>query len=533
MNIPINFNIVESINNTAGKKLGDTLNIINNESFENIISNITGKSSSLIDKDFNNNENNESTNLYTKDEIKDSLSLFEDLLTDLINSDEDIEINEDFSFLQNVIQLLISNSKTIQVDENDNFNVDIDSLNSNISNKYNLVDNSIESFINSPINNSVDSYTNNPTDSFVDTMYLNISNNENSIFESTYNKGFEIENFKEAIISINKTNINSNIDTNTNTVSKNNNNNNVLDFTSETISSNSEINLTKENLVSIIDKKIIIDNFQELNLSKDTNLILEFMSTLDEKDILTIENLYNVNLKKDALINNYKEFLIDNYNYVSNNTSMNESKDMSIDAFYNTFKTSSKANNVKNYKNIDSLDSNGLIDLLSNTSILKANNTDNSFKSTNINNLVLHRDNISKDLQSSVLHMKNSNIKQLKLRLTPRELGEMIIDISQVDNISNIKLTVSNDETLSLMQKNLKEIIYSLKEANLISENSSVVVQSGNTQREFSSDSNGFFNQNNNKRDQSKVSFDIDSIENLDHNINTKIKYDSQLNILA
>lgn len=538
MNIPINFNIGESINNAVGKKLGGTLDITNNESFENIISNIAEKSSSLDDKDFNNKE---SVDLYTKDEMKDSLSSFEDLLTDLINSDEDIELNEDFSFLQNVMQLLISNNESIQVDKSDNFNINIDffdinSLNNNISNKYNpienFVDSSISNSIDIPVDSStnipVDSSTNNPIDSFTDTMYLNISNNENSILDNSYTKVSDIENFKETITAINNADVNNNI----NTVSKNINN--ALDFAPGAMSSNPDINLIQENLVSTIDKKITIDNSQELNLSKDANLILEFMSTLDEKDILTIENLDSDNLKKDTLINSFKEFLIDKYNYVSdNNTSINENKDMSIDAFYNTFKTSPKANDVKNYKNIDSLDSNGLIDLLSNTNILKTNNVDNSFKTTNTNNLVLHRDNISEDLQSSVLHMKNSNIKQLKLRLTPRELGEMVIDISQVDNISNIKLTVSNDETLSLMQRNLKEIVHSLKEANLISENSSVVVQSENSQREFSSDSNNFFNQDNNKRDEGKVSFDIDSRENLDHNIDTKIKSDSQLNILA
>lgn len=520
MNIPINFNMSEFINNSVGKEPGLSLGAISDKPFEKVILNITEKSSLLNKKEFNNEEHVSS---YTKDDIQATLSSFEDLLTNLIDNNEDVELNEDFSFLQNVIQFLVLSNEISQIDKGDNFDTDffrINNLNSNISNKYSRIENSLNSYV----YESIASHTEKPEGNFVDTIYLNTSNNANSILDSDYTKVFEEENFREIITTIK----NSNNDTIGKSIK------NILDSTTEAMSSNLDVNLTQSSLVSTIDKKITTDNYQGLNLSKDTNLILEFMSTLKENDVLAIENLDN-NLKKDVLIDRFKEFLIENHKGINiNDIEMNKNKDINIDAFYNTFKTLSTADDTKAYKNIDSLDSNGLIDLLSNVNILRNNNTDSSFNASNDNNLLLRRDNISEDLQSSVLHMKNSNVKQLKLRLTPRELGEMLIDISQVENVSNIKLTISNDETLSLIHRNLNEIISSLKEANLISENSSVIVQSGNSQKEFSSSSNNLFNQHqhSSNNDKDKASLDVDSIENLD-NTNAKIKSDSKLNILA
>ena len=244
-------------------------------------------------------------------------------------------------------------------------------------------------------------------------------------------------------------------------------------------------------------------------------------------------NVFYINY---ILIDSFKEFLLKNYNYTDNSTNINNlniDKNIDMDVFYNNLKTPYNTESIKTDKNIKLLDSNELIEFLSNSNVNRNNNSDVSFNFIEKNNFTLRQDNITQDLQSNILYMKNTNIKQLKLKLTPRELGELVIDISQVDNTSNITLTVSNKETLSLIQNNLKEIINNLKDMNLISDNSSVIVQSDNSKNEFLSNSNAFLKQQNNKHEESKGNFDIDSLDNLDNNIDIKIKSDSKLNILA
>jgi flagellar hook-length control protein FliK len=130
--------------------------------------------------------------------------------------------------------------------------------------------------------------------------------------------------------------------------------------------------------------------------------------------------------------------------------------------------------------NINSIDSSEFISFLSSMDSTKsAQSTVLVNSNVNIENqtFIFDENTVANDLYTAIKDMNKVNLMQIKFRLTPKELGEMTIDISQLEEISKIKITVANKETFNVIRGNLDKIIEQLKDNGLVSSGSSIDIE--------------------------------------------------------
>lgn len=295
---------------------------------------------------------------------------------------------------------------------------------------------------------------------------------------------------------------------------------------------NSTDNNNLNQLVDLISNKL---NESTHEISSESNdLALEFIKHIDSDFIKNFEKLETLQLKKEALAESFQEFL-------GSKSTESEIDDIGINGFYNIFKTMSDSSNKTTMNlndtaidSIESLDASDMIELLNHMNdSSKTMETSQSDKSINTNTFVLNQETLSEDLYSTIIHMKNINLKQLKLKLSPKELGDMTIDVSQLDNVSKIILTVSNQDTLNIIKSNLKEILEHLKSSGLISSESSITVQAEGSKKDSFSEFNGFYS-NEKKQNKNSLADSATNTDSLSGTEDVQIKTNSRiLNILA
>ena len=71
------------------------------------------------------------------------------------------------------------------------------------------------------------------------------------------------------------------------------------------------------------------------------------------------------------------------------------------------------------------------------------------------------------DIVKSVKYMTSNNIKELVVRINPKDLGEVAIRIVQEDGIMKANLKASSKETYSILSQNLGDIKRYLGEQNI------------------------------------------------------------------
>lgn len=80
---------------------------------------------------------------------------------------------------------------------------------------------------------------------------------------------------------------------------------------------------------------------------------------------------------------------------------------------------------------------------------------------------VINRANMVEDIVKSVKYMNSNNIKELVVRINPKELGEVAIRVVQEDGIMKANLKASSKETYSILSQNLGDIKRYLGEQNI------------------------------------------------------------------
>ncbi|MDB2125055.1 flagellar hook-length control protein FliK [Clostridium paraputrificum] len=95
----------------------------------------------------------------------------------------------------------------------------------------------------------------------------------------------------------------------------------------------------------------------------------------------------------------------------------------------------------------------------------------NNISSRNIEKVdapkVINRINMVEDIVKSVKYMTSNNIKELVVRINPKDLGEVAIRIVQEDGIMKANLKASSKETYSILSQNLGDIKRYLGEQNI------------------------------------------------------------------
>ena len=95
----------------------------------------------------------------------------------------------------------------------------------------------------------------------------------------------------------------------------------------------------------------------------------------------------------------------------------------------------------------------------------------NNISSSNVEKVevpkVINRGNMVEDIVKSVKYMTSNNIKELVVRINPKDLGEAAIRIVQEDGIMKANLKASSKETYSILSQNLGDIKRYLGEQNI------------------------------------------------------------------
>lgn len=95
----------------------------------------------------------------------------------------------------------------------------------------------------------------------------------------------------------------------------------------------------------------------------------------------------------------------------------------------------------------------------------------NNISSRNIEKVdapkVINRANMVEDIVKSVKYMNSNNIKELVVRINPKDLGEVAIRVIQEDGIMKANLKASSKETYSILSQNLGDIKRYLGEQNI------------------------------------------------------------------
>lgn len=150
-------------------------------------------------------------------------------------------------------------------------------------------------------------------------------------------------------------------------------------------------------------------------------------------------------------------------------------------------------------------------------------------------NLIANKSTIVQDIIKSVKFMENNNMKELIVKINPKELGQIVITLVLEADKMNAKIMANNKEAYSLLNSNLKDLKNGLSDVNLKVDQ----VQVGIFTEDFMSYSNlpqGFFEsefQKEQSRNRGKSEKMLSTEEAITEEDNVNIIKDGKINILA
>ncbi|MBU3098623.1 MULTISPECIES: flagellar hook-length control protein FliK [Clostridium] len=141
-------------------------------------------------------------------------------------------------------------------------------------------------------------------------------------------------------------------------------------------------------------------------------------------------------------------------------------------------------------------------------------------------NLVVDKNNFEADVIKSVKFMEINNIRDLTVKMNPRELGEITIKLTMESGIMKASILAQNKETYNLLNSNVQDIQDRLKNMDIKIQSLDINVYEDSTF--FNKNSSGNNNNNNGKQDKnSKTNVDIDDDVAISSNY---VKEDNQVN---
>lgn len=160
-------------------------------------------------------------------------------------------------------------------------------------------------------------------------------------------------------------------------------------------------------------------------------------------------------------------------------------------------------------------------------------------KLNSVENVVVNRNTFNADMVKAIKYMELNNIKELTVKLYPKELGQITIKLTMDAGIMKANLSTNNKDTYNLLHANMKELNENLANSqfrvnevtiNIYSEDTTFFKQQGFSDNQNSEGQNG----NSNGRNSSKSEEDSLTIEQLNINANQKDKLlHSNVSILA
>lgn len=311
------------------------------------------------------------------------------------------------------------------------------------------------------------------------------------------------------------------------------------------------------NLIYTLYKNLNLqENFEDLNQSKNLDFILDNKVSIDlnEDTLLSLDGkLLNLN-DINELKNYIKSYIDKDINTLNNNI------ESIVEKIKEYIKNSDKLNNDDNmYRNLDNIgmlniskvdgysnakSSNNDIDYLeniisddrSNTNFLGSinnyrlyNNDTSSYLDKTVSEI--RADFVSDDIVKAAKYIKSNNLEELNIKFNPRELGEISIKLSKNDEDVNLLITIDDDMTFDMVNKNIDDIKRHLNDINMKVNNVLVTVKvenedlfSGSFSQEFNKERNSEQNKNNKyKNNKSETVDEADDYNSTEENLNILI----------
>lgn len=137
----------------------------------------------------------------------------------------------------------------------------------------------------------------------------------------------------------------------------------------------------------------------------------------------------------------------------------------------------------------------------------------------NIQKIIANKNNFVNDMIKSVKFMEINNMKEMTVKIMPKELGEVVIKLTMENGLMKANITAQNKEAYSLLNSNLQELNDKLG-GEIKIQNFTIDIYNGDTTF-FSNEKNKQQNgQPNNKEKNSTILINDDDVENIEHTRN-------------
>lgn len=546
-------NSTYSQNNIKSKNSDDTKNLVKNEvsKSKDISLDNSKKSNKIADKTKKNTDDNlalkNTSNV--KDNNKDTVVVNYDLLKDL-NEIKIATSDENNSKLTSAVENVISNvkEKSEKLDVNSILavlNQITEIINSKVENTDNT--NNLLKEINSILDNKISE----SKDSIL-SFFQSIDNNNNSMEDVLSTLENVLKNSDDTLVQDDKKGILAVLESLENKIVNNKENNNIDKAFSENESKASN---------GILGEKIDSNNFSEvkndIQINTEGNNITE-VKTTESNSNLNTDNIKNINAHEsinssnaETLQSEVKQIknLLNENEQVSNlsEVSNNDNKEIFNNKMQNIISKNveSKEENidVKNYTSSDSNNSSNNFEESKDEKILKSILNDKDLSSTTINRNVtfagtfnnvnaldglkeaaklVKAEHLAEDIIQSVKYMETNNIKELTVKINPRNLGELSIKVIQEDGVLKAQIKATTKEGYDLLSRNASIINKELSNQNLKIQNVNISLNNDTTffkGSSFEGNANNFSqNEASNKNAKNNVNGALDEDEVLEDN---------------
>lgn len=131
--------------------------------------------------------------------------------------------------------------------------------------------------------------------------------------------------------------------------------------------------------------------------------------------------------------------------------------------------------------------------------ILNTSNISNGIKPESNQAITFTENFVAEDIAKSINYLQSNDLKELRVSLSPKELGDMVIKIIKNEKESKILITVSKEDIFNIVSKNIDEINKHLSDLDIKVKDVEVEIKSDN-QNYFSDNSNREFEDGNSKK---------------------------------
>lgn len=126
---------------------------------------------------------------------------------------------------------------------------------------------------------------------------------------------------------------------------------------------------------------------------------------------------------------------------------------------------------------------------------------------------VVNRQTFNSDLIKSLKYMELNDVKELTVKIMPKELGELFIKITREGEVVKAQITATNKEAYNVLNSNLSDITKQLSEQNIKIHSFNVEIFNGDSSF-YNQGSNNENGNSQSKRKNSFGNFEIDEVDN-------------------